>query len=172
LNRTEKGQVVSALHKTLSGTTLVVVTKQVGLTVAEVSNLRRKMRAAGAGYKVTKNRLARLALKGTKFERLEPLFKGPTAIAHSLDPVAAAKVAVEYAKDNEKLTILGGAFGELVLDPAGVKTLATLPSLDQLRGKIVGLLQAPATKVAGITQAPAAKLARVLGAYAKKSEAA
>jgi large subunit ribosomal protein L10 len=172
LNRTEKGEVVSALHKTLSATALVVVTQQVGLTVAEVSNLRRKMRAAGAGYKVTKNRLARLALKGTKFEQLSPLFKGPTAIAHSVDPVAAAKVAVDYAKDNQKLAILGGAIGEHVLDAAGVKALASLPSLDELRGKLVGLVQAPATKVAAILQAPASMLARVLGAYAKKSEAA
>jgi len=172
LNRTEKGEVVSALHKTLAATALVVVTRQVGLTVAEVSNLRRKMRAAGAGYKVAKNRLARLALKGTKFEKLDPLFKGPTAIAFSADPIAAAKVAVDFAKDNEKLTILGGAFGEQMLDASGVKALATLPSLDELRGKIVGLLVAPATKVARVIQAPPAQLARVLGAYARKSEAA
>ena len=172
MNRTEKGEVVSALHKTLAATTLVVVTRQVGLTVAEVSNLRRKMRAAGAGYKVTKNRLARLALKGTKYERLDPLFKGPTAIAYSADPIAAAKVAVEFAKDNEKLAILGGAIGEQVLDAKGVQALATLPSLDELRGKIVGLVQAPAVKVARVLQAPAGQLARVLGAYAKKGAAA
>ena len=130
------------------------------------------MRSAGAGFKVAKNRLAQRALKGTKFEGLDRLFKGPTAIAYSTDPIAAAKVAVTYAKSNEKLTIVGGSMGAHVLDLDGVKALATLPSLDELRAKLVGMLQTPATRVATILQAPAGQLARVFGAYAKKGETA
>ena len=129
------------------------------------------MRAAGAGYIVAKNRLAQLALKGTKYEGLEKLLKGPTAIAYSSDPIAAAKVAVTFAKSNEKLTIVGGSMGADVLGPDAVKALATLPSLDELRAKLVGMLQTPATRVATILQAPAGQLARVFGAYAKKGEA-
>ncbi len=161
---------VDSLHRTLSGTELLVITQQVGMTVAEVTTLRRQMREAGAGFKVTKNRLARRALEGTKFAKLAPLFKGPTAVAFSTDPVAAAKVAVTYANANEKLTIVGGAMGETLLDPDGVKALATLPSLNELRGKLVGLLQTPATRLAQVLQAPAGQLARVMGAYAKKAE--
>ena len=171
MNREEKAQQIDALNQTLAATTLVVVTRQSGLTVAEVSDLRRKMRAGGASYKVTKNRLARLALKGTKFEGIDPLFVGPTAVAVSKDPVAAAKVAVDFAKDNEKLTIVGGALGEKLLDAEGVKALASLPSLDQLRGKIIGLIQAPATKIAGVLAAPAGQIARVLKAHAEKGAA-
>jgi large subunit ribosomal protein L10 len=130
------------------------------------------MRAAGANFKVTKNRLTRLALADTPYAGLADMFTGPTAIAFSEDVVAPAKVAVEFAKKNEKLVVVGGAMGENVLDVAGVKALASLPSLDELRGKIVGLLQAPATKVAGVVQAPASQLARVMGAYASKGEAA
>jgi large subunit ribosomal protein L10 len=167
-----KQQLVTSLHQTLKTAELVVITQQSGLTVAEVTNLRRQMRQAGAGYKVTKNRLARLALEGTKFEGLKSMFTGPTAIAYSADPIAAAKVAVTYANSNEKLTIVGGAMGGQLLDPNGVKALATLPSLDELRGKIVGVLAAPATKIAAVLQAPAAKLARVLNAYASKGDAA
>jgi large subunit ribosomal protein L10 len=164
---------VSALHQTLSETTLVVVTHQVGMRVGEVTNLRRQMRDAGAGFKVTKNRLARLALKGTSFEGLDSLFTGPTAIAFSKDPVAAAKVAVNYAKtSNNKLVIIGGAMGSQMLDADGVMALATLPSLDELRAKLLALLQTPATRIAGVLQAPAGQLARVLGAYANKGEAA
>lgn len=166
MNRTEKEVLVGELNRTLSETAIVVVTRQSGLTVAEVSDLRAKMRKAGARYKVTKNRLARLALKGTQFEQLDALFTGPTAISTSADPVAVAKVAVDFAKANGKLTIVGGAFGDQMLDVDGIKNLATLPSLDELRGKIVGLLQAPATKLAGVVQAPAAQLARVLNAKA------
>jgi len=151
---------------------LVVVTQQSGMTVAEASDLRRKMLEAGASYKVTKNRLTRLALEGTKYEALKELFTGPTAIAVSEDPVAAAKVCVAFAKANEKLTIVGGAMGETKLDPDAIKALATLPSLDELRGKLIGVLQAPATKVAGVVQAPASQLARVFSAFGSQGEAA
>ena len=168
VNRTEKGELVASLHNHLQETTLVVVTQQVGLTVAEVDSLRRQMREASAGYKVTKNRLARLALKGTQYEHLEGVFTGPTAIASSKDPVAAAKVAVEFANKNDKLTIIGGALGDRALSIEEIKALAKLPSLDELRGKLVGLLQAPATKVAGVLQAPAAQLARVMSARASQ----
>jgi large subunit ribosomal protein L10 len=169
VDRAQKQKVVDSLHGTLMQTELVVVTKQVGMTVAEVTTLRRQMREAGAGFKVTKNRLARRALEGTKFAQLAPLFKGPTAVAYSTDPVAAAKVAVGYANANDKLSIVGGAMGSQLLDPNGVKALATLPSLNELRGKIVGMLKTPATRVATVLQAPAGQLARVLGAYAKKA---
>lgn len=151
---------------------LVVVTRYSGLTVQEMSDLRRQMRGAGADFKVTKNRLTRLALEGTRFKSLADLFKGPTAIAFSKDPVAAAKVATDFAKKNEKLVVVGGAMGETVLNPEGVKALAAMPSLNELRGKIVGLLNAPATKIAGVLQAPAGQLARVLNAYASKGQAA
>ena len=130
------------------------------------------MREAGASFKVTKNRLTRLALEGTRFEALTSLFTGPTAIAYSDDPVAAAKVCVEFAKKNEKLTIVGGAMGAQVLDKSGIEALAKLPSLDELRAKLIGTLQAPATKLAGVTQAPAAQLARVFSAYGSQGEAA
>ena len=172
VDRTEKEKLVASLNHVLSDAVSVVVTRQSGLTVAESTGLRRRMREAGAGFKVTKNRLARLALKGTPFEALSPMFTGPTAIAYSRDPVAAAKVAVEFANANEKLVIVGGALGTKALDLEGVKALATLPSLDELRGKIIGLLMAPATKVATVLQAPAGQLARVLKARAEKGEAA
>lgn len=164
MNRTEKAALVETLNKTFSDSALVVVTHQVGLTVDEVNDLRGKMRAAGARYKVTKNRIARLALKGTEYENLEASFTGPTAIATSDDPVAAAKVAVEFANANEKLSIVAGALGTKMLDVEQVKALAKLPSLDALRAKLLGLLQAPATKVAGVLQAPAGQMARVLSA--------
>ncbi len=172
MDRSQKEELVASLHKTFSETNLVVVTQQSGMTVAEASDLRRKMLEAGASYKVTKNRLTRLALEGTKFEALKELFTGPTAIAVSEDPVAAAKVAVNFAKANEKLVIVGGAMGETTLDPEAIKALASLPSLDELRGKLIGVLQAPATKVAGVVQAPAAQLARVFSAYGSQGEAA
>ena len=172
MNRSEKKQLIATLNETLKKAELVVITQQSGLTVAEVTNLRRQMRQAGAGFKVTKNRLARLALEGTKFEGLKSMFTGPTAIAYSADPIAAAKVAVTYANSNNKLTIVGGAMAGQVLDPSGIKALATLPSLDQLRGKIIGILVTPATRVATVLQAPAAQLARVLKAYASKGDAA
>jgi large subunit ribosomal protein L10 len=172
VDRSQKEELVASLHRTFAETNLIIVTQQTGMTVAEVSDLRRKMRDAGASYKVTKNRLTRLALEGTKFEALKELFTGPTAVAVSLDPVAAAKVCVAYAKANEKLIIVGGAMGETQLDAQAIQSLATLPSLDQLRGKLIGLLQAPATKVAGVVQAPAAQLARIFSAYSSQGEAA
>jgi large subunit ribosomal protein L10 len=125
------------------------------------------MRDAGAKFRVTKNRLAKIAIKGSKFEQLADQFSGPTAIAVSEDPVAAAKVVSEFAKTNDKLVILGGALGEKMLDAAGVAALAKLPSLDDLRSKLIGVLQAPAGKLASVVQAPAAQLARVLSAYGR-----
>ncbi len=168
MERSKKEELVASLRQSLSDTACVVVTHQTGLTVAEVTSLRRQMRAAGASFKVTKNRLARLALAGTPFERLSPMFTGPTAIAYSRDPVAAAKVAVEFANRNDKLQIIGGGLGERQLDVEGVKALASLPSLDQLRAKLIGVLQAPASRIAAVLQAPGSQLARVLDAYAKK----
>jgi large subunit ribosomal protein L10 len=162
---------VSEIKDTLSEAGLVVITRQSGLTVAQVTDLRRKMRAAGAGYKVAKNRLAQLALKGTKYEGLEKLLKGPTAIAYSSDPIAAAKVAVTFAKSNDKLTIVGGSMGADMINAEGIMALATLPSLNELRSKLIAMLQTPATRIATVLQEPAAQLARVVGAYAKKSEA-
>lgn len=172
MDRTEKEGLVSSLNATLQTAGCVIITQQKGLTVAEVSRLRREAREQGAAYKVTKNTLARLALAGTKFEGLHGLLTGPTAITWSADPVAAAKVIVQFAKGNDKLTILGGAMPGQVLDTAGVQALATLPSLDELRGKLLGLIQAPATKVAGVLQAPAGQLARVFAAYADKDQEA
>lgn len=172
MDRAQKEAAVAGLNQTFGQVSLVIVTQQSGLTVHESMDLRRKVREAGAGFKVTKNRLTRLALEGTKFKALQSLMTGPTALAFSEDPVAAAKVCVEFAKQNEKLTIIGGALGEQLLDVNGVQALAKLPSLDELRGKLVGLLQAPATKVAGVLQAPAGQLARVISAYGSQDEAA
>ena len=172
MDRTQKEELVVSLRKTFDDNDVVVVTHYTGLTVSEISDLRSKMREAGAGFRVTKNRITRLALEGTKFEGLSDMFTGPTAIAFSNDPVAAPKVAVNFAKTNEKLVVIGGSFNKDVMDVSGIKALASLPSLDELRGKIVGLLQAPATKVAGVLQAPAGQLARVIGAYSQKGEAA
>ena len=168
----QKRELVTELNTVFNDAASVVVTQYSGLSVTEITDLRNQMRAAGANFKVTKNRLTRLALADTPYAGLADMFTGPTAIAFSEDVVAPAKVAVDYAKKNEKLVVVGGAMGENVLDVAGVKALASLPSLDELRGKIVGLLQAPATKVAGVVQAPASQLARVMGAYASKGEAA
>jgi len=167
VDRTQKQALTASLHDDLADTVCVVVTHQSGLSVAEVTQLRRQMRSAGARYRVTKNRLVRRALEGTAFEGLAPLFTGPTAIAFSHDPVAAAKAAVEYANRNTKLTIVGGGLSGQVLDEAGVKALATLPSLDELRAKIIGLLNAPATKLAVLLQQPGAQLARLLNAHAE-----
>ena len=172
MDRAQKERLVAELNTILRDMTLVVVTQQTGMTVAEATDLRRRIRAAGASFKVSKNRLTRLALEGTKFQALQSLLTGPTAMAYSEDPVAAAKVCVEFAKKNDKLTIIGGALGEQALDVEGVKALAMLPSLDELRGKIVGLLQAPAVKLAGVTQAPAGQLARVFSAYGSQDGAA
>ena len=171
MDRTEKREFVSTLADVFAATSMVGVTQNKGLTVAEVTQLRTRMRAAGATFKVAKNRLATLALDGTRFDGIKPMLKGPTALAWSQDPVAVAKVAVEFARTNEKFVLIGGALGAQTLNADGVKALAELPSLDALRGKILGLLAAPATRIAGVLQAPGGQLARVLGAYAKKDEA-
>jgi large subunit ribosomal protein L10 len=168
VDRAQKQQLTASLHQDLADTVCVVVTHQTGLSVAEVTLLRQQMRSAGARYRVTKNRLMRRALEGTEFEGLAALFTGPTAIAFSRDPVAAAKAAVAYANRNNKLTIVGGGLQGQVLDEAGVKALAILPSLDELRGKIIGLINAPATKLAALLQTPAGQLARVLAAHAEQ----
>lgn len=166
MNRAEKKAYVEQVHQALKGSSTVIVAHYKGLTVAEVSDLRAKVRAAGAGFKVTKNSLTKLALKSTSYESLENLLTGPTAVCYSEDPVAPAKVLAEFAKSNEKLVLLGGAFGEKTLDVQGVEQLAKMPSLDELRAKIVGMLNTPATRIAGVLQAPAGQLARVMGAYA------
>lgn len=171
VERAEKQELVTSLHDVFSDAASVVVVHYDGLSVAEITDLRSQMRAEGASLKVTKNRLTRLALKGTDYEGITDLFTGPTAIGYAEDPVSAAKVLSKFAKDNEKLRVLGGGMGSTVLDQSGVKALASLPSLDELRGKLVGLLQAPAQKVASVTQAPAGQLARVFGAYGSQDAA-
>jgi large subunit ribosomal protein L10 len=163
---------VATLNDVFSSTGVVVVAHYSGLNVAEMSALRSRMKAAGARLKVAKNRLVKLALKGTDAEHMSGLFQGPTVIAYSDDPVAAPKVAADFAKQNQKLVILGGAMGPTHLDAGGVEALAKMPSLDELRARIVGMINTPATRVAGVLQAPAGQLARVFGAYAKKDEAA
>jgi large subunit ribosomal protein L10 len=172
VDRAQKQELTATLHRDLADTVCVVITHQTGLSVGEVTQLRRQIRSAGASYRVTKNRLVRRALEGTPFAALAPLFTGPTAIAFSRDPVAAAKAAVEYANRNTKLTIVGGGLSGQTLDPAAVRALATLPSLDELRGRIIGLLNAPATKLAVLLQTPGGQVARVLAAYAEKDGAA
>ena len=169
--RAKKQELVAALHETFGGATLVVVTHQSGLTVAEADQLRRQMRDAGAHYRVTKNRLARLALAGTANELIADLFQGPTAIAWSVDPLAAAKVMVDFARKSGKVAIVGGALQGKPLDEAAVRVLAALPSLDELRAKLLGLINAPATKLVSVLQAPPAQIARVLRAHADKDGA-
>lgn len=168
LSKAQKTNVISAVETSLKDASTVIVVHNKGMTVAEVSDLRRKARAVGATYKVAKNRLAKRALSGTAFEQLSPMLKGPTAMAVSKDPVAAAKVVVDFAKTNEKLVILGGAFMDKNLDVKGVEALSKMPSLDELRAKIVGMLATPATRIATVLQAPASQLARVVSAYSKK----
>jgi large subunit ribosomal protein L10 len=172
VDRTEKENMVSSLKDLFEGTNLMVVTQQSGLTVAESTDLRNQMREAGASFKVTKNRLARLALDGTKFAELTPLFSGPTAVATSEDSVAAAKVAVGFAKDNDKLVIVGGALDGELLEVDRIKALAALPSLDELRAKLVGMISTPATRIAQVLSAPGGQVARVISAYSEKGEAA
>ena len=171
MDRSQKTQAVAELKSNFSQVGVVVVTRNLGLTVAQSTVLRGKMRDAGAAYKVSKNKLAKIALEGTDYAGLSDLLTGPVGLATSADPVAAAKAAVDFAKTNDKFEIVGGAMGTQVLDAEGVKALASLPSLDELRAKLVGLIVAPATKIATITQAPAAQLARVLAAYAEKDAA-
>ena len=172
MERAAKKQAIDDLNGVFKGTNVAIVAHYSGLTVAQMQKLRMQMKQAGAALKVSKNRLAKIALEGTDVASIGTLLKGPTVIATSSDPVAAPKVAVEFAKTNEQFVILGGAMGKTVLNPDSVKALASLPSLDELRGKIVGLLVAPATKIAQLTNAPAAKVARVVQAYASKGEAA
>ncbi len=171
MDRAEKKEAVTELSGIFKKTSVVVVAHYSGLTVVQMQNLRKQMRAAGATVQVAKNRLAKIALEGTDAASIGSLLKGPTLLAYSDDPVAAPKVAVAFAKDNDKLVILGGAMGKTVLNTDGVKSLATMPSLDELRAKIVGLVNAPATKLAQLATAPAAKLARVFGAYANRDAA-
>ena len=171
MDRSQKADLVAELKSVFTETSVVVVTRNLGLTVAQSTDLRLKMRDAGAQFKVAKNKLAQIALEGTRYGPISDLLTGPTALATSKDPVAAAKVAVEFAKTNDKLEIVGGAMGDTLLDMNGIKALAALPSLDQLRGTLIGLIQAPATKIARIAIEPAAQLARVFAAYADKAAA-
>ena len=171
MDRAQKQEQVESLKGVFAGAGAVVVTHYMGLTVAEMTDLRHRLRKEGATLKVVKNTLVQKALDGSVGEAGDALFVGPVAIAYAPDPVSAAKVSTQYAKENEKFTVVGGLMGQTVLDQNGIKALATLPSLDELRARIVGLIQAPATKVAGVLQAPAGQLARVFGAYAAKDAA-
>ncbi len=172
MDRQQKRDFIALLSQVFADTSFVLVAQNKGLTVADVSDLRRKMRAAGATYKVAKNRLAIRALDGTRFDGVSHLLKGPTALAWSRDPVAVAKTAIDFAKTNDKFVILGGALGTQNLDPVGIKALAELPSLDTLRAGLLGMIQTPATRIAGILQVPGSQLARVLSAFAKKDDEA
>lgn len=172
MERAEKREVVTALHDAFAKTGVIVVAHYAGLSVSDMTRFRRDIRSAGGQVKVAKNRLVKLALEGTNAKGLADLLKGPTCLAYSNDPVAAPKVAVKFAKTNEKFVILGGAMGTTVLDAQGVGTLANLPSLDELRSKLVGLVQAPASKIARVVNAPGGQLARVFAAYGKTGEAA
>ena len=171
MDRSQKTEAVAELNANFRKVGVVVVTRNLGMTVAQSTVLRGKMRDAGATYKVSKNKLAKIALEGTDYAGLSDLLTGPVGLATSADPVAAAKAAIDFAKTNDKFEIVGGAMGSQILDAEGIKSLASLPSLDELRSKLVGLLVAPATKLATITQAPAAQIARVLSAYAEKEAA-
>ena len=171
MDRAQKAESIEVLKGVFADSGAVVVTHYLGLTVAEMTDLRSRLRKEGAQIKVVKNRLAQKALNGSAGDAGQDLFKGPVAIAYGPDPVSAAKVVTQYAKDNEKFTVVGGLLGQQVLDQAAIKSLATLPSLDQIRTQLIGLIQAPATKVAGVLQAPAAQLARVFNAYATKDAA-
>ncbi|KAB2942894.1 MAG: 50S ribosomal protein L10 [Hyphomicrobium sp.] len=172
MDRAAKRELVTSLNTVLKDTGLVVVAHYAGMTVAQLTDYRKRVKEAGGKVKVAKNRLAKLALKDTSYEPIADLFKGQTCVAYSQDPIAAAKASVAYAKGNEKLVILGGAMGSTVLDANAVKALAELPSLDELRAKLIGLLNAPATKIARTVKEPGAKLARVIQAKASQGEAA
>ena len=171
MDRSQKADLVDQLKQVFSETSVVVVTRNHGLSVDQSTDLRNKMRDAGAQFKVAKNRLALIALEGSRYKPIGDLLKGPTALATSTDPVAAAKIAVEFAKTNDKLEIVGGAMGDTVLDVNGIKALAALPSLDELRGTLIGLIQAPATKIARTVSEPGAQLARIFQAYSAKEAA-
>lgn len=168
MNRFEKKQWIADLNGSSSEAEIMIVTHYKGLTVAEISRLRARVRAMGASFKVTKNSLAKLALAGSQFESLSGHFKGPTAVAYAKDPVAAAKVISEFSKENDKLVLIGAAFGNQVLDANGIKELAKLPSLDELRATIIALIMTPATRIVGVTAAPAGQLARVINAHSEK----
>jgi large subunit ribosomal protein L10 len=172
VDRAEKRELVTELNGVFQASGSVVVAHYVGLTVAQLNDFRTKMRGAGGSVKVAKNRLAKIALQGTASEGMTDLFKGQTILAYAADPVAAPKVAMDFAKANDKLVILGGAMGATSLNADSVKALATMPSLDELRAKIVGMIVTPATRIAQVVNAPAGQLARVFGAYARKDEAA
>lgn len=172
MERAEKREFVTELNEVFKASGSVVVARYAGITVAQMNDLRTKMRAAGGTVKVAKNRLAKIALQGTESEGMSDLFQGQTLIAYANDPMIAPKVAMDFAKTNDKLVVLGGSMGATTLDAEAVKSLATLPSLDELRAKLLGLLAAPATRVATVVAAPASQLARVFAAYAKKDEAA
>ncbi len=172
MERAEKKELVATLNQVFKTTGVIVVAHNKGLTVNQVNDLRNKMAQAGATVKVAKNRLAKLALEGTDASGIRDLFVGPTMVAYAADPVSAPKVAAVFAKGNEKFVVLGGALGKTILDANAVKALAELPSLDQLRGKIIGLIQAPATRIAGVLAAPGGQIARVINAYASKEQAA
>ena len=171
MDRSQKADSVAQLNAVFNEAGVVVVTRNLGLTVAQSTALRSKMRDVGASYQVAKNRLAKLALKDTQYQGLEEHLTGPVALAWSADPVAAAKAAVNFAKTNDKLEIVGGSMGSQVLNADGIKALASMPSLDELRAKLIGLVNAPATKVATLVNAPASKLARVFAAYGDKEAA-
>ena len=171
MDRSQKADSVSWLNGLFNEAGAVVITRNLGMTVAQTTQLRNKMREAGATYKVAKNRLAKLAIQDTDYVGISDMFTGPTAFSASSDPVAAAKVIVDFAKTTDKIEIIGGGMGTQVLNADGIKALATMPSLDELRAKLIGLIQAPATKIAQLTTAPAAKLARVFAAYAEKDAA-
>lgn len=171
MDRAEKHELVTTLNQVFKTTGVVVVTHNLGLTVPQMNSLRRKMADAGATVKVAKNRLAKLALEGTDATGIADLFKGPTMLSYSDDPVAAPKTVAEFAKTTDKLVILGGALGSSVLDAGGVKALAELPSLDELRARLIGMIQTPATRIAGVLQAPGGQIARVLKAHADKQAA-
>ena len=171
MDRSQKAESVASLNAVVNEVGVVVITRNLGMSVAQSTALRTKIRDAGASYKVAKNRLTKLAVQDTAYEGISDLLTGPTAIATSVDPVAAAKAIVDFAKTTDKIEIVGGSLGTLVLNAEGVKALATMPSLDELRAKLIGLIQAPATKIAQLATAPAAKLARVFAAYAEKEAA-
>lgn len=172
MERAEKQALITTLNEALQGAGVVVVAHYAGLTVAKMGALRARMKANGASVKVAKNRLVKLALQGTDLEHMSDLFKGQTVLAYSADPVAAAKIAVEFAKQNDQYVILGGGMGKTKLDPEGVKALASLPSLDELRGRLLGMINTPATRIAQVVNAPAGQLARVFKAYSEKDQAA
>lgn len=168
MSRAEKESEVRELNERFANDEIVVLTHYTGLSVAEITELRTALLKEGASFKVTKNTLAKIAVKGTQFEALNDMFTGPTGVATAKDPVAPAKVVHEFSKKHDKLVILGGALGAQVLDAKGIEALAKLPSLDEIRSKLVGLLVAAPTKLAGILQAPARDLVGVTKAYGEK----